>query len=148
MWMSLLFSYSVIGSSITCQLNEIFKMEGQSNEILEKIFRQLEKNSDILEKCSKSCLKWNKIIENFISCPFDGCSVKFSKILWQDMEDHKMYCFFDPVFQKIFQEFHDGNLPLPCTLHESSEIGIPDQDVKKWQDSLHSDLRNHLVHKL
>ena len=89
MWMALLFSYSVIGSSITCQLNEIFKMEGQSNEILEKIFRQLEKNSDI-EKCSKSCLKWNKIIENFISCPFDGCSVKFTKTLWQDMEDPKI----------------------------------------------------------
>ena len=78
-------------------------MEGLSNDILELILRQLENTSE-MEKCLKTCLKWRHIIdwisENLISCPFDGCSVKVTKIRWKDMEDHKSI--HDPEFQRLF----------------------------------------------
>ena len=87
-------------------------MEGLSNDILELIFRQLENVSD-METCSKTCLKWNKIIgwinENLISCPFDGCSVKVTKLMLKDIRDHKMYCILNPEFQKLLQLLQDFN---------------------------------------
>ena len=108
-------------------------MEGQSNEILEQIFMQLENVSD-MEKCSKTCRKWNQIIESewinkkLISCPFDGCSAKVNKFMWRNMEDHKMYCIFDPKFLNLLEGFN-GNI------HFHENVKDPD-------------LRNLLVHKL
>ena len=121
-------------------------MEGLSNDILELIFRQLENVSD-MEACSKTCLKWNKIIgwmnENLISCPFDGCSVKVTKIMRKDMRDHKRYCIFDPEFQKLLQLLQDFNNISYEFDYKTGLTLIP--NVKKWHDLVNPGLRNHLA---
>ena len=125
-------------------------MEGLSNDILELIFRQLENVSD-METCSKTCLKWNKIIgwinENLISCPFDGCSVKVTKLMLKDIRDHKMYCILNPEFQKLLQLLQDFNnityVPDPKT-----GLLTPIPNDKKWHDSVNPHLRNYLEQQM
>ena len=38
-------------------------MEHQPSEILEYVFKQLYSIEDI-QKCAKTCVRWNKIVEN------------------------------------------------------------------------------------
>ena len=135
-------------------------MEGLSNDILELILRQLENTSE-MEKCLKTCLKWRHIIdwisENLISCPFDGCSVKVTKMRWKDMDNHKNYCIHDPEFQRLLellQDFDniqetDGfilsyNFVVTGLEHVLQVLG----PVKEWHDSVNPHLRQYLCHKL
>ena len=136
-------------------------MEGLSNDILELILRQLEDTSEI-EKCLKTCLKWRHIIdwisENLISCPFDGCSVKVTKIKWKDMDNHKNYCIHDPEFQRLLellQDFDniqetDGfilscNFDVVTGLTEVLQVLGP---VKEWHDSVNPQLRQYFRHTM
>ena len=118
-------------------------MEGLSNDILELILRQLENTSD-MGKCSKTCLKWRHIIdwisENLISCPFDGCSVKVTKISWKDMENHKNYCIHDPEFQGLLQLLQDFN-----KIQETDGflVSYPCDFVTRF-----TSLRQYLCHKM
>ena len=136
-------------------------MEGLSNDILELILRQLENTSE-MEKCLKTCLKWRHIIdwisENLISCPFDGCSVKVTKMRWKDMDNHKNYCIHDPEFQRLLELLQDfdnmqetdrfilsSNVDVGTGLKKVLQVLGP---VKEWHDSVNPHLRQYLCHKL
>ena len=135
-------------------------MEGLSNDILELILRQLENTSE-MEKCLKTCLKWRHIIdwisENLISCPFDGCSVKVTKIRWKDMENHRNCCIHDPEFQQLLQLLQDFDktqetdgflVPYTFSFSRGFTPVIRFGPVKEWHDSINPHLRKYLCHKM